>query len=502
MAYGAPGRVAMPQRLRPKDKDADVAEAIQEMLDEDQTAAQKNPILTPQEQFKQASPEPSEDSDEHAESEHEEQEEQEQEDGGQEEDEEEAVPEEEEMATTSRREGQQARQSKPLPAGAAFVAPSRRADLGFQPDRSFSTEAKIAAEARIRRPRVSLRTRLRRLQSYLMEQWSYYNGQAVLDYLAIFAKVFFITAVVILSYQSLRPYLPTVRLSPLPRLRSPFGPGLVPETKVIFDNRPLSALEDLVTHQYNLIQTRVDYIERSYAHLAKSVNVVPPTRKVNFFALGSGVVIDPYLTSPTRYVKQRSIINGAFNWLRGLPPKSLPPPFMALTAWDDMGDCWCAPDSGGKSQLALELNQMIVPQELVVEHISMAATLDAGATPRDIELWVQIKDPERRQAVAKAALYYHITSQQGDNQKTTYSTTRSLDDTWVRIGRWQYNLFDENNIQTFQVPVPLDHFNAPVKKLAIRTLSNWGKVDYVCLYRLKLHGLVATDGALAAQETA
>ena len=508
LAYGAPGRVAMPQRLRPKDKNADVAEAIQEMLDEDQSAVQTSPVSGAQNQPKETPAEPSEDLAGQAGSEQddEEQIEEDEEDSARD-DIEDKDSDAEKEAHTNRLQSHLRTQAIPPGSTHASAESQERRDLGPQlrPRRSFATEARIAAEARIRRPAMPFRVRLRQLQAFLTDQWHRHNGQSYLDALILFTKVFAVTLAVVFSIQTLRPYLWSFSVSPLSHLRSPFGfgAGLASDSKIVFDNRPLSALQELTTHHYNSLRSRIDSLELSYDRLSRTINVPPPSRKVNFFALGSGVIIDPYLTSPTRYVKERTILSGALFWFMGLPPKPYPPPFMALTGWDDMGDCWCAPDSGGKSQLALTLQQKIVPQELVVEHIPLAATLDAGAAPRDIELWVQIADVERREAVAKAALYHHITSQKGDNQTQVFSTTRSLDATWVRIGRWEYNLFSPNHVQSFQIPVPLDHFDAPVHRLAIRTLSNWGKtVDYVCLYRLKLHGLLARDADMSEEQAA
>ena len=495
LAYGAPGRVSMPQRLRPMAKDTDVAEAIQEALDEDQSAEQTSPVGGAADQTKQdrvETPQHFEDQVD-SEQEDEDQEEDMKDDDNEHSDQSEDNEDEEEIQghkddgrkvqTTFRHS------SVPLSAKGFSTRP-------VDEHRSFTTEAKIASEARFRRPTIPLRVKIERARGYVSEMWASMGGENILWVLTLFFKVFFIATMVFLSLQSLWPYVRTIRLPPISGMRVPFQASVGSGSKDLQGNYAVAKLSDLMTNQYNLLRKRIDSIERSHERLADVVKMPAPVRKVNLFALGSGVVIDPYLTSPTRHAEGTSFLQEAWRRMRGLPSRISPPPYQALMPWDDMGDCWCAPDSGGKAQLAITLPNVVVPQELVVEHISMESTLDAGATPKDIELWAQISDADRREAVEKAQLYYKITSPIIQHEKESYTTARSLDKTWVRLGQWQYNLFVPNNIQSFHIRVPLDHFSAPVRKFAFRTLSNWGKVDHVCLYRLKLHGLLANATAV------
>ncbi|MCJ1327009.1 hypothetical protein MMC10_003675 [Thelotrema lepadinum] len=498
LAYGAPGRVSMPQRLRPKAKDTDVAEAIQEALDEDQSAEEASPVEGATNQTEHDQVEPPEhfatqvDSEQENDDEEEGIEDDDVENSDQSEEDEDEDQDEEDVRgqkDDSRQVPTNFRHSSvPLPSQGFGTRP-------VDERRSFTTEAKIASEARIRRPALPFRVKIERLRDYLTEVWDEMGGETLLWVLAIFVKVFFTITVVVYSFQSLWPYARTVRLPSFSSVRVPFQASVGSGSKDLQGNYAVATLTDLLTNQYSLLRNRIDSVERSHERLAVVVKMPPPVRKVNLFALGSGVVIDPYLTSPTRNARGISIFEKLWSRMRGIPSTTSPPPYQALMPWDDMGDCWCAPDAGGKAQLAITLPNMVIPQELVVEHISMESTLDAGATPKDIELWAQILDADRRDAVEKAQLYYKITSPIIQHEKESYTTARSLDRSWVRLGQWEYNLITPNNVQSFHIRVPLDHFSAPVRKFAFRTLSNWGKVDHVCLYRLKLHGLPANATA-------
>ena len=245
--------------------------------------------------------------------------------------------------------------------------------------------------------------------------------------------------------------------------------------------------------EYNIITNRLDLLEDRYKSLQSGAANPIPYRKINYFSTGLGAVIDPHLTSPTKRAP-RSLRTWLITRWYSVPLRESLPPAEALGPWDDIGDCWCTPPtpSGGKAQLAVILPRKIVPTQLVVEHIPRDATLDIGAAPRGIELWIPIVDRDKRQAVASASLQKF-----GEDEESIRlshkKASKSLDYTWVRIGTWRYNIFSSENVQTFNIDFRLEDFRVAVNKVAVRVHSNWGTRDYVCLYRLKLFGLLAEE---------
>ncbi|MCJ1394549.1 hypothetical protein MMC18_007428 [Xylographa bjoerkii] len=246
----------------------------------------------------------------------------------------------------------------------------------------------------------------------------------------------------------------------------------------------------ITTNEYSDIMSRLTTMQKSYDSLsAQKPQPIGPDR-VNYFSRGLGATIDPHLTSPTRKLTVRSR-----SWF-GLSSYELrtPDPITAILPWADIGDCWCAPPSGGKAQLTVLLPRKIVPTHLVIEHIPQGATLDIGSAPREVELWVQIEDPEARVRVIDAALTVPTLAEESLLSARTlpvYGAAAALDKTWIRIGRWEYDIFAANHVQSFAVPVELDHFQVAVDKVSVRVRKNWGMKDYTCLYRLKMHGLLA-----------
>lgn len=296
------------------------------------------------------------------------------------------------------------------------------------------------------------------------------------------------------TYRYLSPPLPYLSWLDKPTViyNTPTG-SIVNDSKRVFGG---------LTHwQYQYLTGRINTMETSMNIIAKSVNTPNPQLRVNFFSPTSGVLVDPYLTSPSREIQPP--IKAL--WGLSVTPAMIQPPSPAAVfhQWNEPGDCWCAPESGGRSQIGILLPRPVIPQDLVVEHIPAEATLDGAAIPKDIELWVQIEDYNTRAVVKMAARdnvvddldYGQSTTDQRSsmpsNPRDDYSTLHGLDESWVRVGRWRYEIQGKSNVQTFSLPVRLEDYNVPVKKLVFRTVNSWGESRHVCVYRLKLYGLVA-----------
>ena len=255
---------------------------------------------------------------------------------------------------------------------------------------------------------------------------------------------------------------------------------------------------DSLTTNLNSYTYRLEALEswtRSLSNSQPTIAMQPKVHKVNYFSTGLGAVVDPWLTSPTKPAKlvhtyEAGLVSRLFGW-NTIVLREAFAPVEALGPWQDIGDCWCAPPAKGKAQLGVILPRNIVPTELVIENIPRDATLDIGAAPKDIEMWVQINDPQGREAVENAA--FAIQPDGGSALEARDYHVKALDETWVRVGKWRYDIFADEHVQTFPIPIDLDHFGVRVNKVVVRAKANWGDRDYVCLYRLRLHGLLRED---------
>ena len=246
-----------------------------------------------------------------------------------------------------------------------------------------------------------------------------------------------------------------------------------------------------MSYEYDNLLSRIGNVEY---HLKHSSQSFVPKKQINWFLPGWGAVIDPHLSSPIATTECGKTWN-FWPWKssNACVPKALSQPHMsALTAWDDPGaDRWCAPRSGGKLQLTIELPRNVAPTELVVEYGARDETPEGGmgAAPKEIELWILVEDDDMRNTIGNVLtrMHPHLLMESSPQAKTL-SAEQALGGNWVPIGRWIYNIRAHQNIQSFNLPISLHEYGIHTAKVAFRVNSNWGNVMFTCVNRLRLHG--------------
>lgn len=205
-------------------------------------------------------------------------------------------------------------------------------------------------------------------------------------------------------------------------------------------------------------------------------------KSINFFSPTLGAIVDPYLTSPTQ-LKQMTLAQSLFTRPKW---KSARPPIAALQRWEEAGDAWCAaPSDKGKAQIAVLLPHAIYPKKVTVEHVPKEGTPDPKSAPKNMELWVEIRDAEERERVGELA--------------PKCDEHSSLPTSYVCIGQFEYNIQGVNHVQTFPLAVDTELARVPINKAVVRVTENWGR-DWTCLYRLRLHGEMVKSPFDEAQE--
>lgn len=265
-----------------------------------------------------------------------------------------------------------------------------------------------------------------------------------------------------------------------------------------------------------------------------SPNPLGPMR-VNFFSIGTGAIVDPYITSPTMQ-PPTNFAERVFGRLIGVPMEGMSP-VAALKPWHDVGECWCSP--GSQPQLAVRLGYPIVPEEVVIEHIPKDETLDPGLAPEDMELWAEFSPvstsdsdsdgdgstppyrSRRSEAAASASSRPNSPRRSGksnsqphpssggntlpssahdyllttlrmtypDEPDTAFSNNPRLGPQYFRLGKWRYDVHRDRNVQRFRLDAVVGMPGYRVKKAIVRVTSNWGG-SHTCLYRVRLHGLM------------
>ncbi|CZS89290.1 uncharacterized protein RAG0_00688 [Rhynchosporium agropyri] len=222
-------------------------------------------------------------------------------------------------------------------------------------------------------------------------------------------------------------------------------------------------------------------------------------KRVNFLSKGTGAAIDKTNMSPNYVVPDNDFWfpNRIMHSLTGNPIPPPNPPIVALLKWEEHGDCWCSPSAdadGFGPSLAVLLGSSIYPEQVVVEHILPTASLEPGAAPREMELLAYFPDPEVLRKVSEFS--DSVFQSDADDESLPVDPLRTRN--FVRIATWTYQRDTTDNIQSFDVQLDLKSLGAHTSKVIIRSKNNWGggKVDHTCLYRVRLHGEIATRPGL------
>lgn len=205
-------------------------------------------------------------------------------------------------------------------------------------------------------------------------------------------------------------------------------------------------------------------------------------RRVNYFALGNGAVVDPVLTSVTFSPPREPL--GSRSWLRSKPPKFQIEQLAALMSWEDAGQCWCAGSRDRNNatipvSISVKLPRAIIPEDVVVEHIDPSATLDPEAMPKAVEVWAAADEYSRREV----ARNFMMTQYPG-----TPAAHPLLLRGFIKIGEFTY----EHNaatkgVQVYKVSSEFAKMDFMTDQVLVRAVSNHG-ADHTCFYRVRLYG--------------
>ncbi|PNY29392.1 Uncharacterized protein TCAP_00699 [Tolypocladium capitatum] len=211
--------------------------------------------------------------------------------------------------------------------------------------------------------------------------------------------------------------------------------------------------------------------------------------QVNYFSVGAGATVQPLLSSPTYDPFHRPFFSSMAH-KTGL--RRALPPIAALLPWADVGDCWCAARAVNLrgnphgATLVVQLGHRVVPQHVVLEHILPGATTDAGARPRDVEVYAFIAERAVRERVRDFAA---VTFPDPDPAEDWNHTPADLPEHFVLVGRFAYEgagLHD--GVHVHRLSSELVALGADTDQVAVRATSNYGAANHTCFYRVRLYG--------------
>ena len=248
------------------------------------------------------------------------------------------------------------------------------------------------------------------------------------------------------------------------------------------------------------------------------LNMWHSLKNVNFFSPSLGAVVNPFLTSPTIDWYQ---VNGELTYNGPGILSRARPPIAALEPWYEAGDCWCGAstphadhpaDPQPKLQLGIQMPASVYPTTFVLDQIPETGTLDSDSAPRNLELWVEIKDEGLRDSTWRRFFDTHpghgiktdnVPFEADDVPIVAKSQTIAkvrggeLPETFVLIGQFEaQNSMSTNYARYFDLEIhDGDHAKDnwfvknkfSVRNAVVRVTANHGK-EYTCIYRVRLEG--------------
>jgi Sad1 / UNC-like C-terminal len=230
---------------------------------------------------------------------------------------------------------------------------------------------------------------------------------------------------------------------------------------------------------------------RSSSYLA------PIFRRINYAAPAVGAIVDPYRTSSSikkEYPFYTRLLLGAL----GVNKYQSRPASEALTSWNDIGDCWCAPfqpyfngptwgtkggpgdPTGRHVQLTILLAHDIFPDEIVIEHLPILMSPFPGTTPQDIEIWGDFSHMSQ-------GAFGALTMGPHGLAEVEFNPQLGL------LGRVRYDALanekEGHNVQIFRLDYNQERGDEYwTRRIVLRVKKTWGE-DIACLYRVRVHGI-------------
>ena len=203
------------------------------------------------------------------------------------------------------------------------------------------------------------------------------------------------------------------------------------------------------------------------------------------FALHSGGArVIPSLTSPTFEIRPQGLGSQMIGLITGNGYAIGRPPITALHHEIQNGHCW--PFAGGEGQLGVALTSPIFVEEVTIDHVAKSIAFDMRSAPRQMEVWGLV---EGKDNIARVRAWKEDLADRDNNYEVVdYPKTLPKYPEYIRLANFTYDIHSPNNVQTFPVMPEIQELGIDFGIVVLRVLSNWGRDDFTCVYRFRVHG--------------
>ncbi|KAG5645933.1 hypothetical protein DXG03_004722 [Asterophora parasitica] len=211
------------------------------------------------------------------------------------------------------------------------------------------------------------------------------------------------------------------------------------------------------------------------------------------FALHSGGArVIPSLSSPTFEMRPDNVRGTLLGLITGNGHAIGRPPVTALHHELHNGHCW--PFAGHQGQLGVALAAPTYVSEISIDHVAREVAFDMRSAPREMEVWGMV---EGKDNIAKVREWMAERERKREEKRALgeeveedpeYPKTLPRAPQYVRIAKFTYNIHGGRNVQTFPVDEEVRALGVDFGIVVLNIKSNWGREEFTCLYRMRVHG--------------
>ena len=224
------------------------------------------------------------------------------------------------------------------------------------------------------------------------------------------------------------------------------------------------------------------------SHLVDTAVVRMTTRDIvsraDFALHSAGARPIPSLTSPTLEMRPTTLRGTVLGWMTGHGVEMGRSPITALHQDIHSGLCW--PMNGDAGQLGIALSFPAYITDVTIDHVAPEVAFDLRTAPRDMEVWGLVEGQEN---LDKVMTFRAARVEAGeDEDEDAYPPTLPKDQPFIRLASFSYDIDAPSNIQTFPVRQEIRDLGVDFGVVALVIKNNWGRKEYTCLYRFRVHG--------------